>query len=108
MLSLVHTHSARLKEKHSSANAQPSSLDEVYPFLCDSILSHSRALCLSTLRHLSYLLVKLLAGSGEVLKKCLQAEEVLLNVQSVRERILCIGQVSQVALFGRRPVLGVM
>jgi U3 small nucleolar RNA-associated protein 20 len=96
----VHTHSARLKEKISSSDVEPLSLDEVYPFLRDSILSHSRALRLSTLRLLSSPLVRLLAGPGEVLKKCLQGEEVPLDAQSVRERILRIGRVSQVVRGG--------
>ena len=59
----------------------------------DSLLSHSRLLRLSVLRVLSS--VKLPEGSEEVVKKCLQGEEVPLEVHGVRERVVRITRLGQ-------------
>ncbi|KAF9461849.1 armadillo-type protein [Collybia nuda] len=71
-------------------------LDEIYPFLQRPLLSHSRPLRLNALRLLESTLVDSPTGSHEVLKRCLQGEEVSLDVQGVRERVLRIGRVGQV------------
>lgn len=76
-------------------------LSDLYPLLQDSILSHSRSLRLNALRLLaSSKLVKCSSGEREVLKRCLQGEEIQLDVQGVRERVLRIGRVRQVVAEG--------
>jgi len=87
---------AALMRKSSSSDGELLSLDELYPFLRDSILSHSRPLRLNVLRLLVSSLVKSSPGADEVLKRCLQGEEVSLDIQGVRERVLRIGRVGQV------------
>ena len=81
----------------------PVSLNAVYPPLSTSLLSPSRSLRLNTLRFLDS--KKLVDrnhqdpgadGVVEVLKRCLQGEEVSLDLQGVRERVLRIGRVGQV------------
>ncbi|KAI0764301.1 armadillo-type protein [Trametes elegans] len=64
------------------------SLDDLYPQLKTSLLSHSHLLRVQTLRLLTSPLLELPEQAGEVLKKALQAEEVPLDVQGVRERVL--------------------
>ncbi|PCH35508.1 hypothetical protein WOLCODRAFT_125908 [Wolfiporia cocos MD-104 SS10] len=51
------------------------------------LLSHSRALRLAALRFLNTWLVESSTGTAEVLKHCLQTEEVPLDLQSSRERV---------------------
>ncbi|KAJ7104174.1 armadillo-type protein, partial [Mycena belliarum] len=68
-------------------------IEAIYPALAPSVLSHSRVLRLGALR--------LLAATGpcdarEVVKRCLAGEEVPLEVQGVRERVLRIGRVETV------------
>ncbi|KAF4598878.1 U3 snoRNP protein [Pleurotus pulmonarius] len=70
-------------------------LDEVYHSLNRSILSHSRALRLHSLRLLSSPFIQSSTAQREVLKRCLQGEEVPLDMQGVRERVLRIGRLSQ-------------
>ncbi|KAL4261563.1 Small subunit processome component 20 [Pleurotus pulmonarius] len=70
-------------------------LDEVYQSLSRSILSHSRALRLHSLRLLSSPFIQSSTAQREVLKRCLQGEEVPLDMQGVRERVLRIGRLSQ-------------
>lgn len=81
----------------------PVSLHAIYPSLRFSLLSHSRSLRLNTLRLLdSKKLVDknhqdpAADGVMEILKRCLQGEEVSLDLQGVRERVLRIGRVGQV------------
>lgn len=71
-------------------------LEEVYSSLHKSLLSHSRPLRLNTLRFLDSNLINAAPGQKEVVKRCLQGEEVSLDVQGVRERVLRIGRVGQV------------
>lgn len=71
-------------------------LSALYPALQDTLLSHSRPLRLSTLRLLASPAISSSVGEREVLKRCLQGEEVPLDVQGVRERVLRIGRVGQV------------
>ncbi|KAH9485782.1 U3 small nucleolar RNA-associated protein 20 [Psilocybe cubensis] len=71
-------------------------LHQVYPSLYNSLISHSRALRLSALRLLDCKLVDPQHDQVEVLKRCLQGEEVSLDLQGVRERVLRIGRVGQV------------
>jgi U3 small nucleolar RNA-associated protein 20 len=84
----------------SPLHLTPVSLDAIYPSLCASLLSPSRSLRLNTLRFLDS--KKLIdkncqdPGVAAVLKRCLQGEEVSLDLQGVRERVLRIGRVGQV------------
>ncbi|KAG5633299.1 hypothetical protein H0H81_009012, partial [Sphagnurus paluster] len=71
-------------------------LEDIYEKLQPSLLSHSRPLRLATLRLLGSPLLKSPAGAHEVIKRCLQGEEVSLDVQGVRERVLRIGRVGQI------------
>lgn len=71
-------------------------LAEIYPSLYDAFLSHSRPLRLAALRLLDSKLVDPTHDQIEVLKRCLQGEEVPLDIQGVRERVLRIGRVGQV------------
>ncbi|KAG8220545.1 armadillo-type protein [Butyriboletus roseoflavus] len=72
------------------------SFSELYLHLRTCIISHSRSLRLSALKILSSNLVKSSPGEQDVLKRCLQGEEVPLDVQGVRERVLRIGRIGQV------------
>ncbi|KAF8641440.1 hypothetical protein AX16_009953 [Volvariella volvacea WC 439] len=101
--------SAKGKEKDTSSR-QPSSgtlqlrFDSLYEDLKPALVSHNQALRLNCLRLLS-----LSAHSGsefngdsasddavrDVIRKCLQGEEVALDVQGVRERVLRISRLPQ-------------
>ena len=59
-------------------------------------MSHSQLSCLSALKILSLKLVKSPPGEHDVLKQCLQGEEVSLNVQGVHKWVLRIGRIGQV------------
>ena len=85
---------------HSPLHLTPVPFNTVYPSLSCSLLSHSRSLRLNTLQLLDS--KKLVDknhqnpdanGVVEVLKRCLQGEEVSLDLQGVRERVLRIGKV---------------
>ena len=65
-----------------------------------SLLSHSRSLRLNALRLLTSPLVDVHEGTAEFLKKALQAEEVPIDVQGVRERVLRIGRLPLVVKDG--------
>ena len=67
-------------------------LDVVYDQLKCSLLSHSRLLRLSVLRLLSSPIVQASDGTTELVKKALQVEEISVDVQGVRERVLRIGR----------------
>ncbi|KAK1236291.1 U3 snoRNP protein [Marasmius sp. AFHP31] len=87
----------------SNASRQQGSdigFEEVYSCAKDSILSHSRLLRLSTLKVLSSSLVKVPEETREALLRCLQGEEIIIDVQGVRERVLRIGKVEQVLKAG--------
>ncbi|KAJ7035036.1 armadillo-type protein [Mycena alexandri] len=69
------------------------SIEEIYPALAPIVLSHSRALRLGALRLLA---ATQPSDAREVVKRCLAGEEVPLDVQGVRERVLRIGRVETV------------
>lgn len=69
------------------------SFEAIYPLLQGSLLNHERSRRLNALRLLSS---KLVEGERDVCKRCLQGEDVSLDVQGVRERVLRIGRVAQV------------
>ncbi|KAJ6608583.1 armadillo-type protein [Mycena sp. CBHHK59/15] len=69
------------------------SIEELYPALAPSVLSHSRVLRLSALRLFA---ATQPSDAREVVKRCLAGEEVPLEVQGVRERVLRIGRVETV------------
>lgn len=85
-----------LKVTVFSKPSTPIPFAEIYPHLQASLLSHSRILRLNALRLLDSKIVFLHGGIYEVMKRCLQGEEVSLDVQGVRERVLRIGRVVQV------------
>jgi U3 small nucleolar RNA-associated protein 20 len=58
-------------------------------------MSYSQAMRLHVLRLLASPAVECLPSEREVVKRCLQGEEVSLDVQGVRERVLRIGRVCQ-------------
>lgn len=69
---------------------------DVYSGLQHAIMSHSSSVRLNALRFLESNLVDMQDGPEEVVKRCLQGEEVALDIQGVRERVLRIGRVGQV------------
>ncbi|KAG6860769.1 hypothetical protein C0995_007801 [Termitomyces sp. Mi166 len=71
----------------------PIPFDEVYAFLRVSLLSHSHSVRLATLRFLNSNLVGACGDVREAIGRCLKGEEVPLDVQGVRERVLRIGRV---------------
>ncbi|KAF8181826.1 armadillo-type protein [Pholiota molesta] len=80
----------------TSPNAKPIPIPQIYPSLYTAFLSHSRPLRLAALHLLDSKLVDPAHDQIEVLKRCLQGEEVALDTQGVRERVLRIGRVGQV------------
>ncbi|KZT18582.1 hypothetical protein NEOLEDRAFT_1246369 [Neolentinus lepideus HHB14362 ss-1] len=60
--------------------------EDMYPKLQDAVFSHIRGLRLSSLRLLTSPLVQASESIIDALKRCLQAEEVSLDVRGVRER----------------------
>ncbi|KAI0333223.1 hypothetical protein GY45DRAFT_1319830 [Cubamyces sp. BRFM 1775] len=84
----------------SRSKSPATALDALYEPLKPSILSHSHTLRLETLRLLTSPLVQGPEGAGEVLKKALQAEEVSIDVQGVRERVLRINRLPVVVKDG--------
>lgn len=91
---------ASTHEDHSSSDVEGSALEDVYPLLQGSVVSHSRPLRLSSLRLLDSPLINVPPSFKEVVKRCLQGEEVSLDTQGVRERVLRIGRVGQVVKDG--------
>lgn len=82
--------SSLTKGHASPANAKRIPLDSLYEDVKSSLLSHSRSLRLQTLRLLNSLLVDVPESTSYLLKKILQAEEISIDVQGVRERVLRI------------------
>ncbi len=76
--------------------------EELYHFLQKSILSHDSQLRLNALRLLVSPAIKVPGPDLEVVKRCLQSEEVSLDVQGVRERVLRMGRVGQIVTDGNR------
>ncbi|KAJ7707727.1 armadillo-type protein [Mycena rosella] len=77
----------------SRRNSAEVDIEAIYPALAPSVLSHSRALRLGALRLLA---ATRPSDAREVVKRCLAGEEVPLEVQGVRERVLRIGRVETV------------
>ncbi|KAG6834514.1 hypothetical protein H0H93_009222, partial [Arthromyces matolae] len=69
------------------------SFGDVYTSLSDSLLSHSQSLRLATLRLLGSGLLSPTDDVREAIARCLKGDEVSLDVQGVRERVLRIGRV---------------
>ncbi|KAF9258369.1 hypothetical protein L218DRAFT_1080452 [Marasmius fiardii PR-910] len=67
--------------------------EQVCSYVKDSILSHSQLLRRSSLKLLSSPGLKAPQETREALYRCLQGEEVSIDVQGVRERVLRIGKV---------------
>ncbi|TFY61376.1 hypothetical protein EVJ58_g4545 [Rhodofomes roseus] len=77
--------------------------EELYLSLQSSILSHSRSLRLASLRLLSSPLVNADDGTSDVVLRCLQAEEISLDVQGSRERVLRINRLPVSVRNGDEP-----
>lgn len=90
----------RLLRLSSRGHTSALPLDSVYPSLQASLLSHSRPLRLSVLRLLTSPLIKAPDGTSDVLKRALQGEEVSIDVQGSRERVLRIGRLPVVVRDG--------
>lgn len=77
---------------------------EIYPFLRDCLLSHSQKMRLSVLQLLAPSAIQPPAKEDKedsvmaVLKVCIKAEQVSLDVQGVRERVVGIGKVAKTLL----------
>ncbi|KAJ4487801.1 armadillo-type protein [Lentinula aciculospora] len=69
---------------------------KTYHSLENAILSHSHSLRLSALRLLASPVVNAPPDTLEVVERCLQGEQISLDVQGVRERVVKIGRVVQV------------
>ena len=67
-------------------------MDTMYEQLKSALLSHSALLRLGTLRLLGSPIVRASEGTIELVKKALQAEEISVDVQGVRARVLRIGR----------------
>ncbi|KAH8088968.1 armadillo-type protein [Cristinia sonorae] len=80
----------------SSSSTSELLLEDLYVSVQTPILSHSRTLRLSVLRLLSSRAVKTPQSTAEVFKRMLQGEEVALDVQGVRERVVKITRLGQV------------
>ncbi|KAI0667027.1 armadillo-type protein [Trametes maxima] len=88
-LAAIGRHNLRV---YSRDKSQHIPLDDLYSSLETSLLSHSRSLRLETLRLLTSPLVDAPQATAEVLNKVLQAEEVSVDVQGARERVLRINR----------------
>ncbi|KAK0476052.1 armadillo-type protein [Armillaria novae-zelandiae] len=69
--------------------------EELYLYLQKSILSHDSQLRLNALRLLVSPAIKVPGPVLEVVKRCLRSEEVPLDIQGIRERVLRMGRVGQ-------------
>jgi U3 small nucleolar RNA-associated protein 20 len=69
-------------------------VDDLYPYLQAALLSHEQALRLAVLRLLS-LPISQGGTRADTARRCLQAEEVSLDVHGVRERLLRVGRLVQ-------------
>ncbi|ESK84634.1 u3 snornp protein utp20 [Moniliophthora roreri MCA 2997] len=74
--------------------------EDAYSSTKQSLLSHSADLRLSVLQLLVSCSTSTLENTKQVVQRCLQGEEVPLDVQGVRERVLRIGKVAQVVKDG--------
>ncbi|KAL6304961.1 armadillo-type protein [Sparassis latifolia] len=91
----------------SGSKSQLVPLETLYAYLQASLLSHSHSLRLGALRLLTSPLVKSPSGLAETLKKCLQAEEVSIDLQGVRERVLRLGKLPLVVNDGDDAAAGI-
>lgn len=74
----------------SDLPSQAIPFDNLYAHLQPSLLSHSRPLRLACLRLLSSNVVRIDNSTSDVVGRCLHAEEIPLDVQGSRERVLRI------------------
>jgi U3 small nucleolar RNA-associated protein 20 len=81
---------------HSSPSPRQIPIAHIYQSLLPSLLSHSRRLRLACLRLLDCKLIDPNHDHVEIVRRCLQGEEVPVDIQGVRERVLRIGRVGQV------------
>ncbi|KAA1470494.1 hypothetical protein DENSPDRAFT_774855 [Dentipellis sp. KUC8613] len=79
----------------TSSPVKAIALEDAYSHLKTSILSHSQKLRLNSLRLLDSRLVKASGPAQQVIKKVIQAEEISLDVQGVRERTLRMNRLQQ-------------
>ncbi|PBK92675.1 hypothetical protein ARMGADRAFT_967204 [Armillaria gallica] len=86
----------------NQSDGDAADFEELYLFLQKSILSHDSQLRLNALRLLASPAIKVPGPELEVVKRCIQSEEVSLDVQGVRERVLRMGRVGQIVTDGNR------
>ncbi|KAH9924569.1 armadillo-type protein [Fomitopsis serialis] len=84
----------------SGSTSQTIPFEELYPFLQSPLLSHSRPLRLACLRLLASSLTKVNEGTSDAIERCLQAEEISLDVKGSRERALRINRLPVVVRDG--------
>ena len=77
------------------------SLGDIYQNLKESLLSHSQSLRLNVLRIFSSPVVTKSPEEREVIKRCLQCENISIDVQGSRERALWVGRLPQIIPDGR-------
>ncbi|KAF8623398.1 hypothetical protein AX17_007436 [Amanita inopinata Kibby_2008] len=88
-----------VKVSHTSAGKNASIVfADIYSSLQESLVSHSHALRLAVLRLLISPNVKASNSVKDVLKRCLQGEEMSLDVQGAREKVVWIGRVAQIVV----------
>lgn len=80
------------------------SFEDIYPHLASSVLSHSRRSRLSALYLLSSPLVRMDPTQELVLSKLVQAEEVPIDAQSSRERVLRLTELERIIPSGDADV----
>jgi U3 small nucleolar RNA-associated protein 20 len=80
----------------SLEHVQKMSFEDTYRYLTSSVSSHSRSSRLNALYLLSSSLVHMHPTRELVLSRLLQAEEVTIDVQSSRERVLRVTQLEQI------------
>ncbi|KAG1762389.1 armadillo-type protein [Suillus occidentalis] len=78
------------------SSSQSLTVAQIYPHLQSQLLSPSRPLRLNVLGLLTSKMVKSSPAEHEALKRCLQGDEVSLDMHGVRERVLRIGRLYQV------------
>lgn len=85
---------AMSRKNGAGATSAMPALDVLYSHLRDTVLSHQRPLRLNALKLLTLAAPSSGTSTHDVIKRCLAGEEVALDVQGVRERVLRIGRIS--------------
>jgi U3 small nucleolar RNA-associated protein 20 len=81
-----------LVQASDAADIPALTLENLYPSLQDALISHRRDLRLNALRLLAAPGITMPVGARDAVRRCLQGEEVPLDVAGVRARVLRIGR----------------